>query len=702
MTHITIDKYVYYYWRKLNKIAPSIMNNSINLNQTAIRTFLSALIAVFLILMAGCSLKIPSEEPSWTVNFDFPLTKDNVSMKEILDDSLLTTIPLDGNGEPVLYAFQDTIEIEEQTFDDTVGVDPTEKLVSSELDTIELENIDPKKTDAYLLSEIYPTVSSMSGSNVIPAFTLSPVAKNFTFEDFKSADFAGGSMSMTIQNDMVIPLGPPVNVDIQDMNGNTLVASAAKWEEEIASNTSSSKTLNMAGISLVGEIKIVVTGSSPGSGGTAITVDDAARSSSFTVEISASEPKVTSAVAQVPEQTIDEMGVIQIDSENKVERAKIDRGTLAIEIKNGLDLEADLKLTISSIQDDNGTVFTQLIQMPRKDDVISSYDLNSKWMVLDVTMDPQKVNYSYEVVTEDSKNDADPFRNVNSIDVVDVEIDLYGSGEGEQITFSEIKGIIAAIEEPIETIRQEISALPDEFDGMEFMEAEMNLVFDSNIEFPVKLDMDIIAFNNDTSATRQIRGWNVTHPDSQTIVIPDAVGLINIKPDSILASGTAVIGGSNDVVTYEGNESFSGIFSISIPFVFQLADDAMIDLDAEKIDQEFPENIESVTVFMEYDNMFDFDTNISLLSAANESHFETGSPTTPNVLGSLSIKGNSSSIDSLHLDESQIELFDDIIFVKTKVFLSSNGEVKFLSTDSLKITSYGSVKYLVDPTSDEN
>ena len=86
MTHITIDKYVYYYWRKLNKIAPSIMNNYINLNQTAIKTFRSVLIAVFLVLMAGCSLKIPSEEPSWTVNFDFPLTKDNVSMKEILDD----------------------------------------------------------------------------------------------------------------------------------------------------------------------------------------------------------------------------------------------------------------------------------------------------------------------------------------------------------------------------------------------------------------------------------------------------------------------------------------------------------------------------------------------------------------------------------------------------------------------------------------
>lgn len=678
------------------------MNRFEQLNQSAAETILTTLTAACLVLLTGCSLKVPSEEPSWTISLDFPLTDDSISLKEILDDSLLTTIPLDGNGEPVLYAFQDTLEIAEQTFDDTVGVDPTEKLVSSELDTIELDNIEPKTTDAYLLSEIYPAVSSMSGSNVIPAFALSPVAKDFTFEDFKSADFAGGSMSMTIQNDMVIPIGPPVNVEIQDMNGNTLVSSAAKWEEEITSNTSSSKILDMTGISLVGEIKIVVTGSSSGSGGTAITVDDAARSSSFTVEISASQPKVISAVAQVPEQKIDEIGTIQIDSDNKVERAKIDQGTLAIEIKNGLDLEADLKLTISSIQDDNGNPFTELIQMTRKDDVLSIYNLNNKWMVLDIAADPQSVNYSYQVVTEDSKSDADPFRNVTSTDLVDVKINLYGSDDSGQLTFSEIKGIIAPIEESIETIRQEIAALPGEYDGMEFIEAEMNLVFDTNIEFPVKLDMDIVAFNNDTSATRRIRGWNVTHPDSQTIVIPDAAGLINIKPDSILASGTAVIGGSNDVVTYQGNESFSGIFSISIPFVFELTDDAMIDLDAEKVDQEFPENIESVTVFMEYDNMFDFDTNISLLSATNASHFETGSPTTPEVLGSFTIKGNSSSIDSLYLDESQIDLFDDIIYVKTKVYLSSSETVKFLSTDSLNVTSYGSVKYLVDPLSDEN
>jgi hypothetical protein len=161
------------------------MNNYINLNQTAIKTFRSVLIVVFLVLMAGCSLKIPSEEPSWTVNFDFPLTKDNVSMKEILDDSLLTTIPLDGNGEPVLYAFQDTIEIEEQTFDDTVGVDPTEKLVSSELDTIELENIDPKKTDAYLLSEIYPYCFIHVRKQCNSRFHTLPCGQEFHFRGFQ-------------------------------------------------------------------------------------------------------------------------------------------------------------------------------------------------------------------------------------------------------------------------------------------------------------------------------------------------------------------------------------------------------------------------------------------------------------------------------------------------------------------------------------
>ena len=164
------------------------MNKFEDLNQPATETILTTLTAVCLVLLTGCSLKVPSEEPSWTVSLDFPLTDDSIGLKEILNDYLLTTIPLNGNDEPVLYAFQDTVEIGEQTFNDTVGVDPTEQLISSELDTIGLENIDPKKTEAFLLSEIYPAVSSISGNNVIPAFTISPVSKNFTFEDFKSAE----------------------------------------------------------------------------------------------------------------------------------------------------------------------------------------------------------------------------------------------------------------------------------------------------------------------------------------------------------------------------------------------------------------------------------------------------------------------------------------------------------------------------------
>ena len=678
------------------------MFNCKNLNQNRIRTFGFSLFLFVILTIPGCSLKIPSEEPTWVVSFDFPIANENITMEEILDDSLLTTISSGENGEPVLYAFQDTITIERQTFDDTIGFDPIKEFFSSELDTIVLENIEPSKTEAYRLDEIYPSISGLSGNNIIPSFTLSPISRNFTFDNFKSADFSSGLMSLTIQNDMIIPLGYPLNIDLEDMNGNTLVYSAATWDEEIASNSSSSKTLNLSGISLTGGIKIVVTGSSPGSNGSAVFVDDESRSSSFTIEISAEGPEVVSAIAKVPEQKIDNMGDIQIDSEDKVERAKIDKGIITIGIKNGLDLTAYLNLTIPSIQDDNGAIFSQLIELPRKEEIISIYNLNKRWLILDASMDIQEMTYYYEVVTENSKNDMDPFRSVKSDDLVDVEINLYGSGVGEQVTFSEIKGILKAIEEPIKTIRQEISSLPDEINGMQFIEAEMKLLIDSNIEFPVKLDMDIVAFNNDTSATRRIRGWNITHPDSQVITILDASELINIKPDSIVAFGKAIIGGTNDIVTYRGNESFSGLFSISVPFVFELLEDAKIDLDIEKVDQNFPEDIESITLFIEYENMFDFNANISVLSSTDPSHFEEDSPTVPNVLSSITIQGNSTSADSFYLDKTQIKLFDDITFVKAKVFVSSEGQVKFLSTDSLKVSSYGSINYLIDPDINEN
>ena len=165
------------------------MFNCKNLNQSRIRPFGSSLLLFAILTIPGCSLKIPSEEPTWVVSFDFPIANENITMEEILDDSLLTTISAGENGEPVLYAFQDTITIERQTFDDTIGFDPTKEFVSSELDTIVLENIEPSKTEAYRLDEIYPSILGLSGNNIIPSFTLSPISKNFTFDNFKSADF---------------------------------------------------------------------------------------------------------------------------------------------------------------------------------------------------------------------------------------------------------------------------------------------------------------------------------------------------------------------------------------------------------------------------------------------------------------------------------------------------------------------------------
>ena len=46
----------------------------------------------------------------------------------------------------------------------------------------------------------------------IPSFDLEPVTNNFTFNDFSEAVFSSGSLSLTVVNDLVIPLG---DVDVK-------------------------------------------------------------------------------------------------------------------------------------------------------------------------------------------------------------------------------------------------------------------------------------------------------------------------------------------------------------------------------------------------------------------------------------------------------------------------------------------------------
>ena len=329
-------------------------------------------------------------------------------------------------------------EVEEKIGFDPVGIDAVENKVVSEVGLITLDNIEPQSTEPYLFSSIYPSVSDIPNGNTvtIPSFDLEPVTNSFSFNDFSEAAFNSGSLSITIINNLVIPLGD-VDVKLKKSDGSDITGGTTTIQGPINSSSQQSALLDLSGLTLPGNIIVEVTGSSPGEAN--VLINEAAKISSFSVEISGSGLEVTSANAKIPAQTISESSSISLAADsNKVVLATISGGKLSIDIDNYMSVASNMVLSIPSLKAANGNNFQTNINISaNSENILNETDISG--YTLSMAIDNQSVIYSYDVTTNDSGDD---FVEIKSIDSIIVNIVLEGSVEGQQLLFSNFEGMV--------------------------------------------------------------------------------------------------------------------------------------------------------------------------------------------------------------------------------------------------------------------
>ena len=329
-------------------------------------------------------------------------------------------------------------EVEEKIGFDPVGIDAVENKVVSEVGLITLDNIEPQSTEPYLFSSIYPSVSDIPNDSTvtIPSFDLEPVTNSFSFNDFSEAAFNSGSLSITIINNLVIPLGD-VDVKLKKSDGSDITGGTTTIQGPINSSSQQSALLDLSGLTLPGNIIVEVTGSSPGESN--VLINEAAKISSFSVEISGSGLEVTSANAKIPAQTISESSSISLAADsNKVVLATISGGKLSIDIDNYMSVASNMILSIPSLKAANGNNFQTNINISaNSENILNETDISG--YTLSMAIDNQSVIYSYDVTTNDSGDD---FVEIKSIDSIIVNIVLEGSVEGQQLLFSNFEGMV--------------------------------------------------------------------------------------------------------------------------------------------------------------------------------------------------------------------------------------------------------------------
>ena len=818
------------------------------------RLYKLILLSLFLV---SCSLDIPEEDNylRWTTNFEIPLDEQKIHLGSLSDDSDISIKPLgdffsDGSSEDSIFLYQKIIDIQSvrvgnkleidaistnfsQSIDD-VTVSEVEELITSKVGIISLNNIASSDVSPFIFRDIYPEIENIENgtSTSIPAFELTPITNPFSFSDFGDAEFSSGYLKVTISNGMIIPLGPPIVLQLQAVEGaDTVDISGGTLEFDAlidANGGSVTDSLDLTGMTLPGDILVKVSGNCQGTSGIAVNINEDAKNSSFVVSISAENLEVVSAIAKIPEQLIEEDGIIFLEPDsNKITRAVIQNGKLNIEIHNYMSLESDLIITIPSIENPDGSLFETTINIQANSLNINSEN-NLENHVLVMSENNQAINYSYSIMTVDSGDELVP---INSEDSVLVIISMGGLNQNENISFSQFQGFlnqdamidsnqieletesridfamlqsgylelsivngigvealidfsinelekenerldtsftlpigeplvvkinldeymlnlnletdpqiihyiskinipsneemiltfgqnieievlldslsfsdfsgyIDPIDVEIDSVKQSID-LPSELENLNFSELQLNFSFLSNIDIPVMLNLELFSVNDETGETfsRIISDINII--ETPEFTVKDLQGLINIKPSSILAFGTAQVGSLEHYGSVSTKDTLVGSFKILAPLAFTIDNASEIKLEPELLDSlNVVDEIEYVTIFMDYKNDFEFGVDAIVLVSQDTNDFKNGSADT---LTRITIQPDSSSLDSISLDQTSFELlsrYDN--YSKTNLIILGRDEQpsRFLSTDTLNMKLYMKTKVIIDPASD--
>lgn len=383
---------------------------------------------------------------------------------------------------------------------------------------------------------------------------------------------------------------------------------------------------------------------------------------------------------------------IELVNKTKVDQATLKSGEMVISITNGIGIAAVIDFTIVEFIKNGSSLDTSFALNTDPAPLDITIDLSGYVLDLDVIEDPQNVHYVSTINIPSDEEVSLTFG--QSIDI-DVLIDT--------LLFQDITGFIDPVIIDIDPVEEEIE-LPEELKDFQFHQVEMKLDFQSNISLPVFLDLTLTSFNDETgdSAVKSIYHHNII--DTPILYIDNAQQLINILPNRITATGKAEVGDPEVLGKVSSTDTLSGLLTVAAPLSFIINDSSIITIDPQKMDPIDANELKNATLFIDYQNEFEFGADITVLLATDTTYFDTGEADT--LISSLRLEANVSGRDSIILVKSDFDkLNQEENYSKAIISLlgRENGPSRFLSTDTLKINLSASFEYLINqPESTES
>ncbi len=486
-------------------------------------------------LLGGCEINKP-EMPTFDTSLTIPLGVERIDILEVIEDEDFLEIADDGGLSFFIDGDPDTMG-----FDFELSADIGAQTIEQGLGNFELAALDPMSY-AFELGDIWaPATGANNLVSIVPGFPINVSSGSQDIPDVDSATLTSGSVSVTLSNDLPVPVGAASGPDQIIMTledpGNGAVFATFVFPE-IASGASSTQTVDLAGVTLPGDVRVSLAGGSPGSSAQPVTVNG---TDSINIDAQFNDLVVSSASAVIGAQTFQTSFETELPADFELEHAIISSGLVGLNITNDMPLPAQAILTWNDLHNLQGNALSVTFDLAAGQS--ESRDIDFSGYILSATGAPLLALEAIVDINTPGSSGATVTMNSTS----GLTADLVGG----TISFSSVTGLVPAYSVPIDPIIEEID-LPDEMDGLELVAASMVLHVTNSAGLPANLDLTLSGTSASGDIVTMMVNERILAAESRAtvtdIVLNESnssiVGFLNNLPTSISLAGNVEVGGN--------------------------------------------------------------------------------------------------------------------------------------------------------------
>ncbi len=667
---------------------------------------------VLLVLIKSGCVDIPKDlvMPKWDVDLNVPVSNRTYTLWDaIKKDTSQVKVYNSGSNQGLLY-YSDIKEIEKITVGDNLKVDAFTTGSSVQIGAIEIPDPQP------VTARITPTLLGLTSGNPFPVIPSGVFFQNFTIsQQLKKVKIDNAQLDLEFSNTFPSPIQIVIEkIVIRNYEDNSEVITDTQPDIALSSGGVQSKEYTIINKTIFDSLKIEITISSAGSGGVPKNYNDETTNLSISARIK--NFTFSEVFAKIAQNDFNISNSVEIDDSTFYQSAVIESGSLNITANSNIDLNLSATLTIPELKDGNGNVFTQVINLGRKEKnkLIQISSLKNYTLTAPGGTPANRINYTLNV-TAPATND---FRTILKTDDVSASLNI------SNLYFRSFIGRVKPTKLNVNETEIDLS-IGDFSDkltvnqiDMENPKIQIKLKKSTNVE--IRFSGQMIGRSATRTSTLNIP--QTTLSGNETIITLNTADVRNfIKsfsgklPGTVTVKGEGIVNPSYSMANINSADSVYGTAEIEFPMKVSVTGGSIRDsstVDLTDNDREEMKKVLGGSLVLDISNGVAFDASFSarVYDASNRFLMNLPPNRTPNdtlvhiqgavvnSLGKVTAPSNSKITFSLNQDDVDKITRGKYIISKVNFFTSGNNgvPVEFKTSDAIQIKMYGGLKYKVE------